>query len=117
MLPENDLHHILTSAQIGFALYDNQYLNDRYTAFSSQKIAMYCKHGLPFISMRNECYEGLTNQVSCCELVDNFAQLSSAIEKIKNEYTTYRKATFEAYSLFYNFDNQSSKLIDFLKSH
>jgi hypothetical protein len=50
MVPNNRLPEVVASADIGLALYTPQPLNDRLTAFSSEKMALYMQCGVPFVS-------------------------------------------------------------------
>lgn len=116
LVEESELSEILSSAHIGFALYESRYLNDRFTALSSQKIALFARHGLPFVAMKNESYEDLERQVPCCALVDDVSSLPQALSLVVSHYQQYRAASFEAYRRFYHFDQAFAPLGTFLKS-
>jgi hypothetical protein len=117
LVNESGLSELLSSADIGFALYNNQYLNDRFTAFSSQKIALFCKHGLPFIAMQNESYEELHRHAPCCRMIGDFDEMPVAVDEIADQYDSYRNAAFLAYDRFFNFDKQFNIIAGFLSGN
>ena len=110
MVDESEISALLSSAHIGLALYENQFLNDRLTAFSSQKIALFARHGLPFIAMRNECYEYLTQNIACCVLVDNPSQIPEAAAIMATDISRYRNNAWNAYRKYYDYDVQFESL-------
>jgi len=107
---------IIASASIGFAFYKNNYANDRLTAFSSEKIALYLQSGVPIIAFDNDNYRKLMEIHHCGELIYSFDELPYAIEKILKNYEYYRKNAFLAYDEFYNFEKQFINLKVYLDS-
>lgn len=114
LINNEDIPEMVSSAHIGIAFYPNDIVNDRLTAFSSEKIAYYMQAGVPFIAYRNESYELLMAQHHCGEMVDRIVQLPQAVEKIAADYGQYRDAAFAAYEHFYSFDNNVHRLIEYL---
>ena len=117
MTSSEDIPKIVSSAYIGVAYYGNATINDRLTAFSSEKIAHYMQCGLPVIAHRNESYELLMQQHHCGEMIDNIQQLPEAVQKIDSDYSHYRDNAFTAYEHFYSFDKNIRALTDFLYCH
>ena len=99
MTSSENIPKIVSSAYIGVAYYGDATVNDRLTAFSSEKIAHYMQCGLPVIAHRNESYELLMQQHHCGEMVDHIRQLSR---------------TTAAYDHFYSFDKNMRALTEFL---
>lgn len=110
LVNENIVQKLISSCDIGLALYNNNYSNDRLTAFSSQKIAYYLQQGIPFISFRNESYEKLFSEFECGLMVDKILDIGEAIFKIIKNYEYYNKQALLAYEKYYNLDNQIPKV-------
>lgn len=115
-IDDSKLLELVSSAKIGLSLYHNEYSNDRLTAFSSQKIALYCQCGIPFVAFRNESYEKLTSAFKCAELIDTIDELLPAINRIDQNYTAYSESAFKAFNAYYNFDKNFEVLHEYLKS-
>jgi len=114
-IDDSKLLELVSSAKIGLSLYQNEFSNDRLTAFSSQKIALYCQCGIPFVAFRNESYEKLTSAFKCAELIDTIDELLPAINTIDQNYTAYSDSAFKAFNSFYNFDKNFEVLHEYLK--
>lgn len=110
LVDENMIQKLISSCDIGLALYNNHYSNDRLTAFSSQKIAYYLQQGIPFISFRNESYEKLFSEFECGLMVNKILDIGEAIFKIIKNYEYYSKQALLAYEKYYNLDNQIPKI-------
>lgn len=112
----DDLHLIISSATIGLALYNNDWPNTRFTAFSSEKIARYLQAGIPFIAFENESYLKLKNEFNCCALINDIADLNQAVEGIMKDYNSYRSNCFKAFDKYYNIQHSIMPLANFVKS-
>lgn len=110
-LPEEELTDLLCSADIGFAIYSNDNANDRYTAFSSQKIALFLKHGIPIVSNQNESYTTLFEEFKCGENISELISIEQAIMNISDSLDSYRDASFIAFNKYFNLDHLEEKLI------
>ncbi len=111
-LPEGELSTLVATSDIGVALYFNEPTNDRLTAFSSHKIALYLKYGKPIIVPRNESYEDLMGVYPCGEMIDNISEIPTAIKKIIKNYDDYSRQALLAFDHFYNFSLNVPKAID-----
>jgi glycosyltransferase involved in cell wall biosynthesis len=109
-----DLHKIISSATIGIALYDNSWPNTRLTAFSSEKIARYLQAGVPFIAFKNESYERLVNEFTCCALIEDIGEIERAINYIMNDYENFRNECYRAYEKYYNIKTTIRPVVHFL---
>jgi glycosyltransferase involved in cell wall biosynthesis len=114
-LNEGELDSLLSSADIGFALYRNDNVNDRLTAYSSQKIALFCRNGIPFISNRNESYEALFKSFQCGEMASTSREIANAAIRIAENIEDYRKQCFLAFDEIYDFDKQFDVLKHYLE--
>lgn len=116
LVPAQSIKLIIGSASIGFAFYKNNCQNDRLTAFSSEKIALYLQSGVPIIAFDNDNYRKLMEIHHCGELINSFNELPYAIEKILKNPEYYRKNAFLAYDEFYNYEKQFINLKIYLDS-
>lgn len=105
LLSTHELEAVVASADIGIAIYDNDVLNDRLTAFSSQKIAMYLRAGVPFVAAHNESYARLLSEFACGELIEEFAELPAAVHRILENYEAYSAAAHNAFRMHYCLDH------------
>ena len=76
LLPEAELPALLAEADIGLALYRIDVANDRLTAYSSQKVALYLQAGLPVVAFRSEAFADMFSRFPCGELI---AEIVSSI--------------------------------------
>ena len=111
---ENMIYEIINESDIGIALYRTDNCNDRYTVYSSQKIALYLQCGKPIIVFKTEVSEDLFKMYKCGEMIDSINELENAIEKIKCNYTAYHKEALCAYNSIYNSDMYFEDIISFL---
>ena len=111
VLPNDDLDKLVSSAYIGLAFYNKGDLNDKFTAYSSEKIARYCVSGIPFIAFENEDYLDLKSKYDCCVLIKDIDNLTDAIKEIDNNYNYFRKNALAASKVF-DFNTYKPKLLD-----
>lgn len=114
LLPETDLPTLLAEADIGLALYRPDVANDRLTAYSSQKVALYLQAGLPIIAFRSESYEDLLRRFKCGELIDSVDELGPATERIRKYYSDYSEHARQAFAAVYRLDQYWPELSSFL---
>ncbi len=116
-IPAHMVKDIVSSADIGLALYAADCANDRLTAFSSEKIALYLQSGLPFIAFDNDNYRTLMRAYRCGELIIDISQLPRAVNTILERYDYYRQNAFSAYEAFYSYDNNFRRLKEYLEKN
>ncbi|MDY0278835.1 MAG: hypothetical protein RBQ97_12205 [Acholeplasma sp.] len=114
LFEETKIGDIFLSVDIGISLYDNSFSNNRFTAFSSTKIALYLKYGIPIITFNNESYQKLFRKYRCGEMINKIDDLPIALDKIISNFPTYKKNAYLAYEEFYNLDNTSKELLSYL---
>lgn len=112
LVPEGQLIEIVSSAQVGLALYRTDCANDLLTAFSSEKVAMYCRAGIPFVAFDSDSYRKLKLQFDCCELIDRMDDLEDAVTRIFSNYETYRNNAFSAFASLYRYEDNANCAID-----
>lgn len=114
LVPDDRIQEIISSAHVGIALYSNDTFNDRLTAFSSQKIALYLRAGVPIITFNNENYQKLMKCFYCGELINRIEELPISVRKIMDNYSFYKNNAYSAYDSFYNFDKNFFRLKNFI---
>lgn len=106
---------IVASATIGICLYRDTCANDRLTAFSSEKVALYLRAGLPLIAPDNESYRGLMERYPCGVLVREMKEIPQAVERIMGHYGFYRNNAFSAFSNLYDYESNVGAVTSYLR--
>jgi glycosyltransferase involved in cell wall biosynthesis len=114
-LPTSLIPDMASSAHIGLVLYSYHPVNDRLTAFSSEKIALYLQCGLPIIGFAYPGYEFFEQQ-GCGVLISSIDQLPDAIQRIANEYDTFQANAYRCFMKYYEFSKNFSKVVTFVKN-
>lgn len=116
LVPEDLLPDIVASADIGLALYRNDCANDLLTAFSSEKVALYCRAGVPFIAFDTVSYRELVKRFQCCVLIKDIRELPQAVEVILNDYSAYSTNAIKAFHKYYQYEKNVVQVIKELNS-
>jgi glycosyltransferase involved in cell wall biosynthesis len=114
VVPESELPRLLAGADVGLALYRCENANDRLTAYSSQKVALYLRAGLPIMTFRNDTYAELFSRFRCGEMVDDLGELGAAARRILDDYPAYSAAACAAFADIYHLDRYWEGLSRFL---
>jgi glycosyltransferase involved in cell wall biosynthesis len=111
MLPENDIYRLISSANIGLALYRTTNANENHVAFSSAKLAYYTQCGIPIIAFETESFSTLMGKYRCGELINSIDEIPEKIKQISQNYDFYQKNSFLAYEEFYNYEKNFSSFL------
>lgn len=111
LVPEDQLPYVVASAHIGLAIYRSDCANDHLTAFSSEKVALYCRTGIPFIAFDTESYRLLKSRFDCCALVKDVAEIPDAVQALLGDYARYRQNAFRAFAACYQYEKNSAGVI------
>ncbi len=103
LVGEECIPELIASAHIGLLFYDTSFSNDALTAFSSEKMALYCRAGVPVISFTNACYQQLYEEFRCGEGIACFDDFSAAVARIDKEYAVYRTNALQAHEKYFDF--------------
>lgn len=114
-IAEEKIESLISSADIGIALYKTTNANDRLVAFSSSKVAYYTQCGVPMIAFDTESSRELVSLYRCAESINTTNEIPLKARKILENYDSYREQSYAAYQRFYNLDENFSKLIDNLE--
>ncbi|EKD59316.1 MAG: Glycosyltransferase, partial [uncultured bacterium] len=111
---DSEVPALIASAHIGLSFYRNNVVNDRLTAFSSEKMALYLQSGVPVIAYANESYELLMEHYRCGELIRDMSELPAAVERIEADYEGYRENALSAFERFYRCENNLRSVYAYL---
>jgi len=112
MVPEADLPSLIATCDIGLVVYRNDVVNDRLTAFSSQKVAYYLALGKPIVTIDNESYRRLFAEFACGETFAQVDDIPQAIEKVLVDYDRYARQALAAFEKYYCLDNTVPPVIN-----
>ena len=116
IVDQNSIQKIIASSDIGLVFYDNNNVNERLTAFSSEKIALFMQSGVPIITFNNETYSELYNRTECGIAIDDLESLNNAAVTIFNNYNQYRTNAYRAFDELYSFEANFSTIKSFFQS-
>jgi len=113
LLPASQEAEVVCSSHIGLVLYDQGTINDRLTAFSSEKLALYLQCGIPVVAFASEGYEHIA-QDNVGVLINTLQELPVAIDQILDDYQGYRSRAFLCYQKFYRFERNFASVLEAL---
>lgn len=116
LVPYDMITEVIASVDIGLVLYSSDNSNNKLTAFSSEKIALFSRSGIPVIAFDNENYRGLMKAYRCGELIEHINELPRAAVRILQDYDSYRKNAFLAYKEYYCFDRHFENIKKFIEN-
>ncbi len=99
-VPAHRVADVIASADVGLAFYRPELANDRLTAFSSEKMALYMRCGVPFIAFDYAGYRRLADDEQCGVVIRNLDELPRAIRTIldaRDRFARHARRTFEKY--------------------
>ncbi len=114
LLEFREIPSLLKDVSIGICFYRIDNLNERLTAFSSEKIALFLLNGIPIIVFKNESYDYLFEKFKCGIAIRKIEDLDQAVNKILLNYETFSNNSKLAFSEFFNFDYNIKETINFL---
>lgn len=116
LLPSEQIHQLVASAHVGLALYGDSSSNDRLTAFSSEKVALYLQCGLPVIAFDYPGYRRLIDRYRCGVVITTMGQIPGAIERIVSSYEEFRSRAYECFVDCYEFSKPFQKVVERLSA-
>lgn len=111
MVEEEYLPELVASADVGLALYRQDCANDKMTAFSSEKVALYCRGGIPFVAFSDLTYQELLASHTCCELVLTPSEVPTAVDRIMANYEIFRRGAFAAFDAHYCYEKNIKPVV------
>jgi glycosyltransferase involved in cell wall biosynthesis len=114
LVPPSQLLELVSSAEIGLALYPSSHLNDTLTAFSSEKVALYLQCGVPVIAFAYPGYEILEHE-RCGLTINTIDELPRAIERILASLEDYSHDARRCFVKYYEFRTNYQKVVQSLR--
>jgi hypothetical protein len=109
------LMSFLSAFDLGLTIYArNDIENDRLTAFSSHKMAIYARCGLPFLAIRNESYEDLLSRHAWGELVETVQDAANSARKLlrkKEEFQIQARLCYESTYRLETYENELERYV------
>lgn len=102
LLPQDQLESLLSSGDIGIALYEDLGANFRHTGSASNKLAQYLKCGLPVITNDFPSMRGIVEKYGCGVCVHDESQVIEAAECIMMDYDQYRANALRCFAEHYD---------------
>src|SRR5207248_3193835 len=97
------IYEVIASADVGLALYSPHTQNERLTAFSSEKLALYMQCGVPFIAFDYPGYQRLAEEDRCGVAIRSVAELPEAVSTILGSYEEFRQQAYRTFHKHYDF--------------
>lgn len=116
MVPSDRIQELIASADIGLAFYSDLIQNDRLTAFSSEKMALYMQCGVPFVSFDYPGYRRLANEDRCGLVIQSMRELQETIARILKSHDEFRGSARRAFDKYYDFSRNFSPVIQGIES-
>lgn len=111
MVPEAQIPELVSSVDIGLALYRRDCANDLLTAFSSEKVALYCRSCVPFLAFATESYDFLFSQCPCGVVINDTSEIPKAAAKIINDYQHYSDGAEYAFNKYFRHENNMESVV------
>jgi glycosyltransferase involved in cell wall biosynthesis len=115
MVPSDRLREVVASAEVGLAFYSQLIQNDRLTAFSSEKMALYMQCGVPFIAFDYLGYRRLADVEECGLVIGGLHELPEAIHRILRSHEEFRQRAYHTFVKYYDFATNFAKVVEGLR--
>jgi glycosyltransferase involved in cell wall biosynthesis len=112
LVPSNRIQELVASADIGLALYSPLLQNDRLTAFSSEKVALYMQCGVPFVAFDYPGYRRLANEERCGVVIRSLDDLPKANREILLSYDEFRRRAYQTFHKYYDYCRNFAKVTE-----
>jgi hypothetical protein len=115
LVPGSLVPEVVASAHIGLVLYRPLKDNDKLTAQSSEKVALFLQCGIPIVALDNPGYEILELR-RCGAVIKSLDELPAAVERILASWDEFSYNARALYDERYEFRANYRKVVDMLKS-
>lgn len=109
-----DLSTVVSSCHAGIAWYADISENMRTAAYSSGKISMYLKCGLPVVANNYPSFKRLVEGNECGVCMGSFDELPQALTKVEENYSSMQQQAFALYEKQFRFEQYQETLLAFL---
>lgn len=100
--PSTMLNYVISSADFGLVLYNNDILIERENALTGGKIGTYLKNNLPLIAGNVESLKSLEEK-GVAVYINDITEIDSAVEKLMKNIAEYKRNIEQVYSQEYNY--------------
>lgn len=116
MLPFEEVELIYSSSDIGFALYESQFINHKYAGFSSGKLFNFMKACVPVIVNNTPIYSEAIEKTGCGVCINDLSEIGEAIIKIINKENEYKTSCLKIFPKF-SFEKYHKELINLIEEY
>ena len=114
LVSEAQIPDLISSCEAGLCVYGGPTINDRLTAFSSQKVALNLREGIPIISSDNQSYQRLFGDFQCGRAMAGYSDLSETAQWVVANREELRREARRAFDSIYANEVSFPKLHRFL---
>jgi glycosyltransferase involved in cell wall biosynthesis len=111
MVPAERIPEVIASADVGILFYSGETANERLTAFSSEKMALYMQCGIPFVGFDYPGFRRLADEDRCGVVVRRLDQLPEAIGEILASQDLFRHNAYRAFAKYYCFNENFATVL------
>jgi glycosyltransferase involved in cell wall biosynthesis len=104
---------VVSSATISLVFYGDDYINDKLTGFSSEKLALSLQCGVPVVAFDYPSYSHIRDE-HCGVLIRNLSEIPVAISQILADYSGYRSRALSTFKKYYQFEANFKKVLNAL---
>lgn len=110
----DEIDELICSCSAGLVAYLPDEINDRLTGLSSEKIALFTKHGKPIVALNYTSYEHL-REYEAAVLIDDWSEMGTAVRQIQQNIDAYSKNARNLFKLKYDISIYIDKLASFFQ--
>ncbi|MDI6716142.1 MAG: glycosyltransferase [Actinomycetota bacterium] len=111
MVSSDRIIDVISSADVGLALYSSTISNDRLTHLSSEKMALYAQCGVPFVAFDYQGYRHMADEDKWGVVITTVEELPAAVAKILEAHDEYRRNANIAFERYYDFADNATRFI------
>lgn len=110
-LDADQIGKLISSADIGLAIYDPKDDNMLNMGLSSGKLAEYLRYGLPVVVSDLRYTADIVSQYNCGIVIDRLESLENAIKIILTNYDIYAENAIRCFNEVWSLDNYSTTIV------
>lgn len=101
---------VVGSATVGLVFYRPEYLNDKLTGLSSEKLALSLQCGVPVIAFDYPSYGHIRDE-NCGVLISDLSEIPVAIRTILADYPGFTSRALSTFKKYYQFESNFRRVI------
>ncbi len=115
-LEPNEMYHVLQQCQIGVISYNINDLNFFNIRFASNQLVEFLRNGKPVIVLGNSDLNSFVSENGIGIFINNQREFEKAIIEITENYQTYCIEVINCYNKYFNMENYSNSLLNYLRN-